>query len=157
MTATAMTTAPTTAPTTAMIDQTTRPVVSSARRARSLAVGAAVLANSLIYLVAHALGTDFKLTDPGKAEAHALILPEIIVFTLVPCLLGWGALALLERYTRHAKAIWTVLATVVLALSFVPLAIEHATTDTKIVLSVIHLVVAAVLVPVLRRSSAQTR
>lgn len=146
-----------TATTPATMDQTTRPVVFSARRARSLAVGGAVLANSLIYIVTHALGTDFKLTDPGKTEAHALILPEIIVFTLVFSLLGWGALALLERFTRRAKAIWTVLATVVLALSFVPLAIEHATTDTKIMLSLIHLAVAAVLVPVLRRSSAKTR
>jgi hypothetical protein len=139
------------------IHQTARPVVHSVRRARSLAVGGATLATSAIYLAAHAMGTDFALTDPGKSASHALILPEIIVFTLVFSLLGWGALALLERYTRRAKTIWTVLATAVLALSFVPLAIEQATADTKIMLSLIHLAVAAVLVPVLRQGTSRTR
>jgi hypothetical protein len=143
--------------TTATEHQSARPVVFSVRRARGLAVGGAVLATSLIYIVAHALGTDFKLTDPGKTEAHALILPEIIVFTIVFSLLGWGALALLERYTRRAKTIWTALAITVLVLSFVPLAIEQATSDTKIMLSLIHLAVAVTLVPVLRRSASRVR
>jgi hypothetical protein len=120
------------------------------RRARAIAVGATVAATGVIYTAARAFGTDFKLSDPGKAEAHQLILPEIIVFTLVFALLGWGVLALLERVTRRAKTIWTALAGVVLALSFVPIAIEQATGDTKVMLALIHLAVAAVLVPVLR-------
>jgi hypothetical protein len=120
------------------------------RRARAIAVGATIAATGVLYTAARAFGTDFKLSDPGKAEAHQLILPEIIVFTLVFALLGWGVLALLERVTRRAKTIWTALAGVVLALSFVPIAIEQATGDTKVMLALIHLAVAAVLVPVLR-------
>ncbi|MCW2859560.1 MAG: hypothetical protein JWP48_1268 [Actinoallomurus sp.] len=127
-----------------------RSLAATPRRARAIAVGATVAATGVIYTAARAFGTDFKLTDPGKAEAHQLILPEIIVFTLVFSLLGWGALALLERVTRRAKTIWTALAGVVLALSFVPIAIEQATGDTKVMLALIHVAVAAVLVPVLR-------
>jgi signal transduction histidine kinase len=137
----------------------TRPAPRSAtvgtRRVRGLAVGRAVLATSVLYLAAHALGTDFALTDPGANEAHALILPEIVVFTLVFSLLGWGSLALLERFTRRAKAIWATLSTAVLLLSFVPIAIERATADTKVMLVLIHLAVAAALVPMLRSGRSE--
>jgi hypothetical protein len=125
------------------------------RRGRAKAVGVAVLATGLLYLGARALGTDFNLTDPAKGQAHQLILPEIITFTLVFSLLGWGALAVLERYTRRAMTVWSVLAGAVLLLSFVPIAVEHATTDTKIMLTLIHVAVAAALLPMLRHSSSR--
>ncbi|MEO3929877.1 DUF6069 family protein [Micromonosporaceae bacterium B7E4] len=122
------------------------------RRLRLGAVGAAVLVNSVIYLGGRAFGTDFVLTDPGNPVPHPLIVAEIAVITAVFGLLGWGSLALLERFTRRARQIWAVLATVVLALSFVPLGIELATVDTKILLGVMHLVVAAALFPMLRQT-----
>jgi cell division protein FtsL len=140
---------------TTTVQQTARPVTSSPRRVRGFAVATAVLSTSLLYLVAKALGTDFELTDPGKQESHALILPEIAVFALVFSLLGWGTLALLERFTRRPKVIWSVLAIAVLVLSFVPIGIEQATVDTKVMLSVIHLAVAAALVPMLRRTGRE--
>lgn len=125
-------------------------------RARGLLVGGAVLATSTLYLTAGAAGVDFSLTDPGKTQHHALILPEIAVFTLVFALLGWGTLALLEHWTRRAAAIWTALATAVLLLSFVPIGLETATAGTKIMLTVIHVTVAAALVPMLRHTAART-
>jgi hypothetical protein len=130
---------------------TTRAIPATARRSRGLAVGATVAVTSAIYVAGRALGTDFSLTDPGKTEAHRLILPEIAVFTLVFALLGWGALALLERHTRRARAIWTALAGAVLVLSLVPIAVEQATGDTKVLLVLIHVAVAAVLIPAFRR------
>jgi heme A synthase len=110
-----------------------------------------VLTTSTLYAAGRALGTDLTLTDPGKAEAHQLILPEIAVFTLVFALLGWGALALLERFTRRAAAVWTALAVAVLLVSFVPIGLEQATSGTRVLLVVIHTAVAAVLVPSFRR------
>jgi cell division protein FtsL len=130
--------------------QAPRATTTHPRRTRGIAVAASVVATGTIYVAARALGTDFKLTDPGKTETHQLILPEIVVFTVVFALLGWGALALLERFTRHAQAIWTALAGAVLLLSLVPIALEQATGDTKILLVVIHAAVAAVLVPAFR-------
>jgi hypothetical protein len=137
--------------TTATTAQTVRPETVGTRRIRGLAVATAVISSSALYLVAKAVGTDFVLTDPGKARPHPLSLPEIAVFALVFALLGWGSLALLERFARHAKNIWTALAIAVLALSFVPIGIEHATADTKIMLGVVHLTVAAALIPLVRR------
>jgi hypothetical protein len=122
----------------------------SLRRTRGLAVGGAVLATGTLYVAAHALGTGFVLTDPGKAAEHQLILPEIAVLTLVFALLGWGTLALLEHFTRRARAAWTTLAGAVLALSFVPIALEQASTSTKVMLTLIHIAVAAVIVPAFR-------
>jgi len=132
--------------------QAARTATTHPRRTRGLAVVASAVATGTIYVAARALGTDFTLTDPGKTEAHQLILPEIVVFTLVFALLGWGVLALLERYARRARTIWTALAGAVLLLSFVPIALEQATGDTKILLAVIHVAVAAVLVPVFRQA-----
>jgi hypothetical protein len=128
------------------------------RRQRARAVGAAVAGTSLLYLGARAAGTDFVLTDPRATASHPLILPEIAVFALVFALLGWGTLALLERVTRHAKAIWGVLAGTVLAASFVPIFVERATVDTRIMLCLIHVAVAAALLPMLRhRTPARAR
>jgi hypothetical protein len=142
---TAMTSA-TTARTIGTVSATTR-----RRRQRALGVGVAVAANSLLYLVARTAGTDFTLTDPGATRSHQLILPEIGVFSLVFALLGWGSLALIERFSRHARVIWSVLAGAVLLASFIPVFLEHATTDTRVMLCVLHVVVAAALLPMLRQ------
>src|SRR4051812_4434589 len=131
---------------------TTRTATRTARTAvrRGTAVVAAVLANSVLFLGARALGTEFQITDPGATEAHQFIVPEIAVFTAFFALLGWGSLALLERVTHHAKVVWTMLAGTVLVLSYVPIGIEQATPATKAMLTVIHTVVAVALVPMLR-------
>jgi hypothetical protein len=135
---------------TTTLPRISRSTVTSPRRLRAVAVGAAVVTTGALYTAARALGTDFALTDPGKAQAHQLILPEIVAFTLVFSLLGWAALALLERYVGRARDVWTALAGTVLLLSLVPIAIEQATGGTKVMLVLIHAAVAAVLVPVFR-------
>lgn len=146
--------------TTITTPQTLKPLTASAhpRRARALAVGAAVLANSLLWLAGRALGIDFEIADPGKASTpHAFILPEIAGFTLLFALLGWGALALLERYSRRPAAIWSGLAVTVLLLSFVPIGIEQAGAGTRTMLTLIHIAVAVPLFTMLRQTAAKTR
>ncbi len=120
------------------------------RRIRAAAVGGTVLANTLLWLGADALGVDFVLTDSAGTGVVGLV--PTIAFTVIFALLGWGTLALLERFTRRARTIWTVLATVVLLLSMVPIFLEQATTGTRTALVLIHLAVAAVLIPALRKS-----
>jgi hypothetical protein len=125
------------------------------RRLRATVAVLAAVATSAIWLIASALGVDFRLTD--AAGSVVLGLPTIIVFTLWFALLGWLSLALLERVTRRrptaARTAWTVLAAAVTVLSLVPIYLENATTGTKASLTVIHLAVAAVLIPALRRSA----
>ncbi|MFC0507795.1 DUF6069 family protein [Micromonospora costi] len=120
------------------------------RRQRALGVATAVVATSVIYLVARAAGTDFTLTDPGATRSHPLILPEIAAFSLVFALLGWGSLALLERFTARARVVWSGLAGTVLLASFIPVFLERATVDTRVMLCVLHVVVALALLPMLR-------
>jgi hypothetical protein len=70
---------------------------------------------------------------------------------LVAGLAGWAALALLERFTRHARVIWTALAIVVLAISFLgPL--NGIDTTTKAALLGLHTVVGVVLIVGLPRT-----
>ncbi|MEV6864597.1 DUF6069 family protein [Streptosporangium subroseum] len=126
----------------------------SARRVRALAVGGAVLATSLLWLAAQVLDIDLRVDQPGDGQPPVTVgLPLVIGVTLVLSLLGWGSLAVLERYIRRARTIWTVLAIAVLALSFVPILGVEATSSTKTVLALMHLAVAAVLIPMLRRSA----
>jgi Family of unknown function (DUF6069) len=125
-------------------------VTSSTRRTRAAAVGTAVVADAALYLAGRALGVGFELTDPGATKVHQLILPEIVVFTAVFALLGWGSLALLERFTHHARTVWTALAGAVLVLSLFPIFIEQADAGTRTALVIIHLTVAAALTPLLR-------
>ena len=121
------------------------------RRPGLTAVVTAAVTNGVLWTAGRLGGVDFALRDPGATEVHPLSLPEIAVFSVLFTLLGWGSLALLRRITRHGTAIWIGLAATVLLLSFVPIALENSTASTKAMLTVIHLVVAAALVPVLRR------
>jgi hypothetical protein len=93
------------------------------------------------------LGNDLVVVQPGQ-PAQDLGLAAVVTVTLGAGLLGWATLALLERLTRRGTLIWTVLAAVVLLLSFGPVAGVEATGGTKAVLTVMHIVVCAVLLPV---------
>lgn len=125
----------------------------SARRVRTIAVGGAVLATGLVWLAAHVLDIDLRVDQRNGQPPMIVGLPLVIGSTLALALLGWGALAVLERYIRRARTIWTVIAVAVLMLSFVPILGVEATSGTKSVLSLMHLAVAAVLIPMLRRSA----
>lgn len=125
------------------------------RRLRAAAAGLAAVATSATWLGASATGVDFRLTD--ATGSVVLGLPIIIAFTLWFAALGWISLALLERVTRRrpgaARTAWTVLAAAFTALSLVPIYLETATAGTKASLTVVHLAVAAVLIPLYRRSA----
>jgi hypothetical protein len=121
------------------------------RRTRAASVVAAAAATGVVFAAGRAAGTDVTITDPGAhAVPHTFVLPEIVGVTLVIGLVGWATLAVLERFTARARVIWSVLATAVVLLSLVPIWIERATTDTRVLLAVIHVVVGLALVPMVR-------
>jgi Family of unknown function (DUF6069) len=124
----------------------------SRRKARAISVGGAVVATSSLYLAGRAAGVSFMLTDPGKTQHLQLVPYQIVMFTAFFALAGWGTLALLERFSRHAKAIWATLAAATLLLSFGPIAIEGASAATKTMLVTIHITVAVAAFTMLRRS-----
>ncbi|MEU4620203.1 DUF6069 family protein [Actinoplanes sp. NPDC023801] len=122
---------------------------------RALVVAGAVLVTALVWVVGEPLlGHDLVVTSPGQ-PAMDLGLAEIAFVALASSLVGWAALAVLERVTRYAIPIWTVAALVVLAVSFAPFAGVQASTGSKIVLALTHVTVAAVLIPGLWRTGTR--
>lgn len=131
--------------TTSASPTTTRP------RTAALAVGGAVLATALLWAVAQIMGIELRV-DPRNGQPPGVIsLPFAALLTLALSLLGWGTRALLNRLTRRAPAVWTVIAVLVLLVSFLPLLAVEATGGTKAVLALMHLAVGAVLIPVFGR------
>ena len=116
---------------------------------RGGAILAAMALNAVLWGIASLFGADFVLTDPSGTGVVTLFVA--VIFTAIFGLLGWGLLAVLERFTgRRASAIWTGVAIAVALLSIVPIFLEGASTATRVALTVLHLAVAVVLVPAFR-------
>lgn len=121
--------------------------VSTRRRNRVLAVAGAVIAAVAVWVVGEpVLGHDMVVTQSGQAPRD-LGVSAIVFFALTASLLGWALLAVLERFTSLAGRIWTAIALIVLAVSFLPLIGVEASSGTKVVLALSHLAVGAILIP----------
>ncbi|WP_046508108.1 DUF6069 family protein [Streptomyces odonnellii] len=126
----------------------------SARRRRLAVTGLAVLAPVLVWLVADpVLGHRLRIiADEQPLDIGAV---PVVLVALLAALAGWGLLAALERFwVRRARAVWTGVAVAVLAISFLPLTGDGMDGATRAALALIHLAVAAVLIPGLRRKDA---
>jgi Family of unknown function (DUF6069) len=128
----------------------TRSAAPSLRR-HAYAVGGAVLATALLWAAARGLGVELHV-DPGDGRpAQVVGLPLIAGVTLVVSLLASATRAGLDRLTDRAPAVWTGSAVIVLLVSFVPVLYVEASDGAKATLASMHLVVAAILVPLLGR------
>jgi hypothetical protein len=106
------------------------------------------------------LGFGMDLRSPANgSEASWDVNPAVVVATSgVASLAAWGLLALLERLAAHPRTVWT--ATVVLALLISlggPLSGTGVTGANRVALALMHLAVAAVLIPLLRRTAPNLR
>ncbi|GGV30637.1 hypothetical protein GCM10010245_49570 [Streptomyces spectabilis] len=110
-------------------------------------VALAVLAPVLVWLVADPLlGHRLRIAD-GERTLDIGAVPVAVVALLVS-LCGWGLLAALERFAaRRARVIWTGVAGAVLAGSFLPFIGDGMDGGTRVALALMHLAVAAVLIP----------
>lgn len=115
------------------------------------ALGAAAAAAALWVLAVPVVGVDLLVTMNGQAQAVGLA--SVLGVSLTAGLLGWALLALLEWRVRRAAAIWTAVALVVTLLSLGGPLASATNAAAGAVLVGLHLVVAAVLIPALRRSS----
>ena len=134
-----------------MATPTTRPW-----RARALAVIAAALATLGVWLVTDPLlGIDLTgPTAPGSEQLQPITPAMVAGGSLVAALAGWALLALLERFTARARTIWTAIALLVALLSLAgPLSILASTEASVLALALMHVVVAAVLIPILAGTS----
>ncbi len=121
------------------------------RRNRILGVAGATLAAVAVWAIEVPLLGIRLETQFGNAAPQGVGIAAVVVSSLAGSLAGWGLLALLERRFARARAIWTGIAIAVLLASFsLPLS-AGTTTSTKVALAMMHLAVAAVLIPTLRR------
>ncbi|MGW4757210.1 DUF6069 family protein [Streptomyces chartreusis] len=128
----------------------------STRRRRVGVTALAVVVPVLVWLIADPLlGHRLRIADGEKTLDIGAV--PVAVVALLASLSGWGLLAALERFgARHARAIWTGVAGAVLTVSFLPFIDDGMDSGTRISLALMHLAVAAVLIPGLRgrRSAA---
>jgi hypothetical protein len=90
-------------------------------------------------------------TQFGNAAPQGVGIGAVVVSSLVGSLARWGLLAILERRYARARTIWTGIAIAALLASFSLPVSAGTTTTTKVALAMMHLAVAAVLIPTLRR------
>ncbi|KAB1927278.1 hypothetical protein F8280_07880 [Micromonospora noduli] len=128
----------------------TTPAPSPLRR-RALGVAAAVVAPLVIWAIGALAGVDYTVESPGQ-PATVIGAGAIVMIALGAALLGWAALALLERFApRVARPVWISLAVIVTVLSFVPVLSVEATGGAKLALGATHVAVAVALIALLPR------
>ncbi|MFI2346581.1 DUF6069 family protein [Streptomyces sp. NPDC019443] len=124
-------------------------------RYRALTVLIAAAAALLVWVVAVPIvGHELLVPQSGDQKASEITAPYVLVMSLAASLAGWLLLVILERHTARPHAIWTVIASVTLLVSFTPLLTLELATATRIWLALMHLAVAAILIPALPRSAA---
>jgi hypothetical protein len=113
-------------------------------------VVAAVLANVIVYF----LGSLIVTYDP---QFVILANPSgAIIFTVVPAIVAVLLYALLLRFTAHPARIFTIIAAVILVVSWIPdltyiPTVPGSSAEQTVVLMVMHLVAATVIVWMLTR------
>ena len=127
--------------------------------ARPVAVALGVLAALTVWGVSElVVGVDVRQPAFGPGVPQDLTAGPIVVASVVAGLAAWLALAGLERLTRHARAAWVALATLVLAASLgAPLSGRGIDEQSRLVLALLHLTVGTLLIVLLARTSPPAR
>jgi hypothetical protein len=123
----------------------------SKARSRLIAIGIAVVAAVAVWGIGTAAGARMEVDQGAGVMAVPVI--AVIATVLVVGFAGWGLLALLTRRNPRGVRTWTIIALVVLALSFFPVLASEATTGTRFTLAGMHLVVGAVVISLFRRGA----
>lgn len=135
---------------TRLTNTTTRP----SRRARAVAVIGAVAATLTIWAIAGPLaGIDLAIRVGSGAGSQPVGPIAVATVSLLAGLAGWGLLVILEGCTQRAGSVWTIFALVALVLSLAGPLGAGIDTATKLALAGMHLVAAAILIPLLAWTS----
>jgi Family of unknown function (DUF6069) len=123
---------------------------------RLVVVAIAASATGLAWLLGRMAHVDYIVDTPTGVRAVTLALT--IVATVAAGIAGWVVISLLERYTSSPRGIWFALTLVVLVVSIAPVFWTTANLGTQLMLTALHCVAAAVLIPALpQRHPTATR
>jgi Family of unknown function (DUF6069) len=126
------------------------------RAGRIVAIAIAATATGLAWLLGRLAHVDYIVDTPIGTRKITLALT--VVATVAAGTAGWVVIALLERYTSSPRGVWIALTLVVLVVSIVPVFWTTANLDTQLMLTALHCVAAAVLIPALpQRHTTATR
>jgi hypothetical protein len=127
--------------------------------ARPVTVALGVLTALAVWTVSELVfGVDVRQPAFGTGVPQDLTAGPIVVASVVAGLAAWLVLALLERITRHARAVWVALATLTLAASLgAPLSGRGIDGGSRLVLTLLHLTVGTLLIVLLARTSRPAR
>ncbi|GAA2163629.1 MULTISPECIES: DUF6069 family protein [Glycomyces] len=126
-------------------------VAAPAWRARLIALGVALAATMLAWVVADLAGVELRASQPGQ-DAVPIGLVNVAASVVLFGGLGWLARVILDRFAkRRAVLIWRIGAGAVFLLEVFPVILTEATVGTKVFLAILHVIVAVVLIPVLGR------
>lgn len=126
-------------------------------RIRALAVVGAAVAAVVVWVVARALVADLRQPSFGSGEPQQLSAGLVVATAVAGGALAWAVLALLERVVRDPRRVWSLLAPLALLVSFGgPLSGHGISAGNRVALVLMHVAVAAVLIP-LYRSTAPER
>jgi hypothetical protein len=142
---------PTTA-TTATTTAKARPGIKRGR-ARALCAAGGALAAAVAWIVEVPLLGIHLTFRFGTGHIQTIAAGQVVGVTVAASLLGWLLLALLERRTPNARVLWTAIALAALVASLA-LPLAAATTTAAVVgLIVMHVTVAAVVIPAMARTA----
>ncbi len=99
----------------------------------------AALVNAVLWGIARAVGVSLRVQPPGQPETE-IGLPQVVILTVAPLLIGTGFYGLLRRWSRRPFLIFVILALLVFAVLLVP---PFAATDrpgTRFLLILMHVV-----------------
>ena len=138
------------------MNTTTERRVRVAMRPAVLGVLAATAAAVLVRVAANGAGADFRVGF-GDGQPMTVSAPLVALTALLASLAGWGLLAIMVRTTARARWMWTLVAALAALLSLAGPLTATASAGTKVGLAGMHVVVAAVLIPVLSRAAERPR
>jgi Family of unknown function (DUF6069) len=124
------------------------------RRIRLLAIVGGVVVAEVLWAVAE-LGFGLHLQAPASNDYPPMDLCPVFVgvTAAVLSLVGWVVLAVLERLTSHARVVWLLLAPFALLASLaMPLGGTGVSDANRAVLVLMHIGVAAALIPAFYRT-----
>lgn len=128
------------------------------RKLRLLAVAGAALGTVAVWLVADkGFGVDLHQPGFGTSTPQALNPGFVAVVGALAALLGWALLALFERLSSRGSRRWLFVALAALLVSLGgPLSGHGVSAGNRAALVCMHLVAAAVVIPLLYRAPGPT-
>lgn len=142
----------------AALASTARGTSAHRRKARLVAVVGSALAATVIWALATLAMGDLNQPSFDDRGPQPLTGAVVVIAALTCGLLGWFVIAMLERVTSHPRRLWRIIAPLALLLSLAgPLSGHGVSGNVRLALVLMHLAVAAILIPLLSATSSSTR